>query len=59
MNSYRVTLEVDYIIKASSLSEAMRLVNEDSEHPLVGGNEIGYCENTRIIGGAIEGEGKK
>jgi hypothetical protein len=58
VNSYRVTLEVDYIIKATSLSEAMKIVNEDSEHPLVGGNEIGYCENTRVIGGAIEKEDK-
>ena len=54
MNSYKVTLEVDYIIKATSLSEAMKIVNEDSEHPLVGGNEIGYCEDTRVIGGSIE-----
>lgn len=55
MNSYRVTIEVDYIVKASSLSEAMKLVEEDSEHPLVGGSEIGYCEGMRVIGGAIEG----
>jgi len=54
MNSYRVTLEVDYVVKASSLSEAMQLVNDDTEHPLVGGSEIGYCDTTRVIGGSIE-----
>lgn len=58
MKSYKVTVEVDYIVKATSLSEAMKLVEEDSEHPLVGGNEIGYCEDVRVIGGAIEGEGE-
>jgi hypothetical protein len=58
MNSYKVTVEVDYIIKASSLSEAMKLVEEGSEHPLVGGSEIGYCESVRVIGGAIEREGE-
>ena len=59
MNSYRVTLEVDYVVKASSLAEAMKLVNEDSEHPLVGGIKLGYCDDTRVIGGSIEGKGEK
>lgn len=54
MKSYKVTVEVDYIIKASSLSEALSLVEEDSEHPLIGGNEIGYCSDVRVIGGAIQ-----
>jgi hypothetical protein len=58
MNSYRVTLEVDYVVKASSLSEAMQLVNDDTEHPLVGGSEIGYCDTTRVVGGSIERENK-
>jgi len=58
MRNYKVTTEVDYIIKASSLSEAMKLVEEDSEHPLVGGSEVGYCDDVRVISGAIEGEGK-
>ena len=54
MRSYKVTLEVDYIVKASSLAEAMELVQEDSEHPLVGGAELGYCHDVRVISGAIE-----
>jgi hypothetical protein len=59
MNTYRVTLEVDYIIKATSLAEAMNIVNEDSEHPLIGGVSVGHCDNTRVIGGSvIEGEGE-
>jgi hypothetical protein len=56
MKTYKVTLEVDYIIKATSLSEAMSIGLEDSEHPLVGGAEIGYCNDTRVIGGSIEGD---
>jgi len=56
VRSYKVTIEVDYIVKATSLAEAMKLVEEDSEHPLVGGNELGYCESVRVIGGSIEGE---
>jgi hypothetical protein len=59
MKSYKVTLEVDYIVKASSLNEAMSIVEEDSEHPLVGGFEIGYCDDVRIVGGAIESESKE
>jgi hypothetical protein len=59
MNNYRVTLEVDYVIKATSLAEAMKIVNEDTEHPLIGGVAIGYCDSTRVIGGSIvEGKGK-
>ena len=58
MGTYKVTVEVDYIVKATSLSEAMKLVEEDSEHPLVGGAELGYCDQVRVISGAIEGEGK-
>ena len=58
MRTYKVTIEVDYIVKANSLNEAMKLVEEDSEHPLVGGTEIGYCNSVRVISGAIEREGK-
>ena len=58
MRTYKVTIEVDYIVKATSLNEAMKLVEEDSEHPLVGGTEIGYCNSVRVISGAIEGEEK-
>lgn len=56
MREYRVTLEVDYIVRATSLSDAMKLVDKDSEHPLVGGSEIGYCDQVRVISGAIKGE---
>jgi hypothetical protein len=52
MRNYRVTIEVDYVVKATSLAEAMQLVSESSEHPLVGGSELGYCDDVRVIGGA-------
>jgi hypothetical protein len=52
MRNYRVTVEVDYVIKAVSLSEALHFVSESSEHPLVGGSELGYCDDVRVIGGA-------
>ena len=58
MREYKVTLEVDYIVKATSLSEAMKLVEKDSEHPLIGGSEVGYCDQVRVISGAIESEGE-
>jgi hypothetical protein len=58
MREYKVTAEVDYIVKANSLSEAMELVAKDSEHPLIGGSDIGYCDSVRVISGAIESEGK-
>jgi hypothetical protein len=53
MRTYKVTLEVDYVIKANSLNEAMRTAEEDSEHPLIGGMEVGYCDDVRPVGGAI------
>jgi len=58
VREYKVTLEVDYIVKATSLSEAMKLVEKDSEHPLIGGSEVGYCDQVRVISGAIESEGE-
>jgi hypothetical protein len=58
MREYKVTAEVDYIVKATSLSEAMKVVEEDSEHPLIGGSEIGYCDSVRVISGAIVKEGE-
>lgn len=48
MSTYRVTLEVDYLIEADSLDEAQRIALNDSEHPLVGGYPDSYCEDTRI-----------
>jgi hypothetical protein len=54
MRTYKITLEVDYVIKASSLREAQILVKENSEHPLVGGSEVGYCDAVRVIGGGIK-----
>ena len=48
MNTYRVVLEVDYLVEANSLEEAQNIVLNDSEHPLVGGYPNSYCEDTRI-----------
>jgi hypothetical protein len=58
MRLYKVTQEVEYVVKANSLDEAMKLVQEDSEHPLVGGNETGYCSGDRVIGGMLIGTGE-
>ena len=51
MTKYTVTVEVDYVVEATSLQEAMDLVSENSEHPLVGGGENSYCDDVRVIGG--------
>ena len=48
MNTYRVVLEVDYLVEANSLEEAQDIVLNDTEHPLVGGYPHSYCEDTRI-----------
>lgn len=56
MAKYRVTLEVDYVVEAISLSEALTIAYENSEHPLIGGGEGSYCDDTRLIGGSIERE---
>ena len=50
--SYKVTVEVDYIVNASSLSEAMSIVSQYAEYPLIGESN-GYCVDDRVIGGAI------
>lgn len=52
MREYRVTVEVDYVVKAESLSEAIDYVTNNTEHPLIGA-ERGYCDDVRVIGGAI------
>ena len=48
MKTYRVVLEVDYLVEANSIEEAQDIVLNDSEHPLVGGYPNSYCEDTRI-----------
>ena len=48
MKTYRVTLEVDYLVEANSLEEAQSIVLNDTEHPLIGGYPNSYCEDTRI-----------
>lgn len=48
LKTYRVTLEVDYLIEAESLEKAQDIALNDSEHPLVGGYPASYCEDTRI-----------
>lgn len=48
MKTYRVTLEVDYLIDAESLDQAKDIALNDSEHPLVGGYPTSYCDDTRI-----------
>lgn len=53
MAKYVVVVEVDYVVEAISLSEAMNYVSENSEHPLVGGNDVGYCDDVRVIGGKL------
>ena len=56
MREYRVVVEVDYVVKAESLSEAMTYVSNNAEYPLLG-HENGYCVADRIVGGALyEGE---
>lgn len=52
MREYRVTVEVDYVVKAESLSEAMDYVTNNTEHPLIGA-EVGYYLDERVVGGAI------
>lgn len=53
MNQYKVTAEVDYIVKASSMSEAMNIVNEHSEHPLIGQDTDSWCDDVRVIAAMI------
>ena len=56
MREYRVTVEVDYVVKAESLSEAMDYVTNNTEHPLIGA-EVGYYLDERVVGGAIYAQG--
>jgi hypothetical protein len=53
MTKYTVTVEVDYIVEAISLSEAYDIVSSHTEHPLIGQGEGSYCDDDRIIGGAV------
>ena len=58
MNKYAVTIEVDYVIEATSLSEALSIASEHTEHPIIGQGESSYCDDVRVIGGKLEREGK-
>lgn len=59
MNQYRVTIEVDYIVTASSMSEAMIIVDQHSEHPLVGQGTDSWCDDVRIIAAMIDNRNKE
>jgi hypothetical protein len=54
MATYKVTAQVDYIVQANNLTEAIDMVQENTEHPLIGGNEIGYCDNVQVIAGTLQ-----
>ena len=49
MTTYRITKEVDYIVEAESENEAMRIIDQDTEHPIIGANSETYCEADRIV----------
>jgi hypothetical protein len=53
MSQYKVTAEVDYIVTAMSMSEAMTIVEQHSEHPLVGQGADSWCDDVRVISAAI------
>jgi hypothetical protein len=53
MKFYNVTLEVDYTIRAESLSEALAIAEKHTEHPIIGQGEYTFCADVRAIGGAI------
>jgi hypothetical protein len=59
MNQYRVTVEVDYIVSASSMSEAMDIVDKHSEHPLVGQGTDSWCDDIRVIAAMIDNRNKE
>ena len=40
---------MQYIVEATDPGHATRLVNEQSEHPLVGGYDIGYCSSDVVV----------
>ena len=59
MNQYRVTIEVDYVVTAPSMSEAMAIVDQHSEHPLVGQGADSWCDDVRVIGAMLDNKTKE
>ena len=59
MNQYRVTIEVDYVVTAPSMSEAMAIVDQHSEHPLVGQGADSWCDDVRVIGAMLDNRTKE
>jgi uncharacterized protein with PIN domain len=59
VNQYRVTVEVDYIVSASSMSEAMTIVDQHSEHPLVGQGADSWCDDIQVIAAMIDNRNKE
>jgi hypothetical protein len=59
VNQYRVTIEVDYVVTAPSMSEAMAIVDQHSEHPLVGQSADSWCDDVRVIGAMLDNKTKE
>ena len=59
MNQYKVTIEVDYVVTAPSMSEAMAIVDQHSEHPLVGQGADSWFDDVRVIGAMLDNKTKE
>ena len=55
MPKYKITMEVDYVVDADSLKQAMDLVDTNTEHPFIPFDPANYCDDTRVIGGMAIG----
>lgn len=55
MPKYKITMEVDYVVDADSLKQAMNLVDTNTEHPFIPFDPDNYCDDTRVIGGMAIG----
>lgn len=49
MPTYKITKEVDYVVEAESEKEALRIIDEDTEHPVIMANAGTYCDADRIV----------
>ncbi len=49
MENYKVIVEVEYLVSADSMNEAIEKITNDTEFPVIGGGEYAYAIKDTIV----------
>ncbi len=59
MENYKVIVEVEYLVRAASMNEAIEKITNDTEFPVIGGGEDTYAVSDTVTAVTKIKEGKK